>query len=76
MNEWSLLSYLARLNYNYDGKYYVTASWRADGSSRFGSKNKYGYFPSVALAWRISQENFLKNLSFLDDLKLRLSYEL
>lgn len=74
INEWSLLSYLARLNYNYDGKYYVTASWRADGSSRFGSKNKYGYFPSVALAWRISQENFLKNLSFLDDLKLRLSY--
>ena len=74
INEWSLVSYLARLNYNYDSKYYVTASWRADGSSRFGSNNKYGYFPSVALAWRISQENFLRNFSFLNDMKLRLSY--
>ncbi len=72
--EWSLLSYLARVNYNYDGKYYVTGSIRTDGSSRFGEKNKYGVFPSVALAWRLSQENFLKDVSFLNELKLRTSY--
>jgi len=74
ISEWALVSYLARVNYNYDSKYYLTASWRADGSSRFGRDNKYGYFPSVALAWRISQENFMKDISFLDDLKLRVSY--
>jgi TonB-linked SusC/RagA family outer membrane protein len=71
---WSLLSYLARVNYNYNSKYYVTASFRTDGSSRFGAQNKYGNFPSVALAWRLSQENFLKNVSFLSELKLRASY--
>ena len=72
--EWSLLSYLARVNYNYSGKYYVTASFRTDGSSRFGTENKYGVFPSLALAWRISGENFLKDVSFLDELKIRASY--
>ena len=61
-NEWSLISYLARVNYNYDSKYYITASIRADGSSRFGKSNKYGYFPSVALAWRASEEDFLKSV--------------
>ncbi len=71
---WSLLSYLARVNYNYNSKYYVTASFRTDGSSRFGAQNKYGNFPSVALAWRLSQENFLKDVSFLSELKLRASY--
>jgi TonB-linked SusC/RagA family outer membrane protein len=74
VNEWSMVSYLARINYNYDSKYYLTASWRADGSSRFGQNNKYGYFPSVSLAWRISQENFLKEAALLSDLKLRVSY--
>ncbi|MBS1660372.1 MAG: TonB-dependent receptor [Bacteroidetes bacterium] len=74
ISEWSLLSYLLRFNYNYDGKYYITASARTDGSSRFGSKNKYGWFPSVALAWRISDEKFLKDVSFLSELKLRASY--
>jgi TonB-linked SusC/RagA family outer membrane protein len=72
--EWSLLSYLARVNYNYNNKYYATASIRTDGSSRFGGENKYGVFPSLALAWRISEENFLKDLSFLSELKLRASY--
>jgi len=72
--QWSLLSYLARVNYNYDSKYYITTSIRTDGSSRFGLKNKYGLFPSVALAWRISDEKFLKNISYLDELKLRGSY--
>lgn len=72
--EWSLLSYLARANYNFAGKYYLTASIRTDGSSRFGGQNKYGLFPSVALAWRISDERFLKDVSFLSELKIRTSY--
>ncbi|WP_138475463.1 SusC/RagA family TonB-linked outer membrane protein [Dyadobacter bucti] len=72
--EWSLLSYLARVNYNFDSKYYITTSIRTDGSSRFGSENKYGLFPSVALAWRISDENFLKNVRAISELKLRTSY--
>lgn len=73
-SEWSLLSYLARLNYNYASKYYVTASIRTDGSSRFGTEKKYGVFPSAALAWRLSQEDFLKEATFISDLKLRASY--
>jgi TonB-linked SusC/RagA family outer membrane protein len=72
--QWSLISYLARVNYNYQSKYYVTASIRTDGSSRFGSQHKYGVFPSAALAWRISEERFLKNVKFLSELKLRTSY--
>jgi TonB-linked SusC/RagA family outer membrane protein len=74
ISEWSLLSYLFRLNYNYDSRYYVTASIRTDGSSRFGAENKYGWFPSVALAWRISDESFLKDVTWLSELKLRASY--
>lgn len=73
-SKWSMVSYLARLNYNYDGKYYVSASIRTDGSSRFGADKKYGIFPSAALAWRVSDENFLKNVSFVSELKLRASY--
>ena len=72
--EWSLISFLGRVNYNYKNKYYLTASLRRDGSSRFGSVNKYGTFPSVALAWRISDENFLKDVDFLNELKIRTSY--
>lgn len=72
--QWSLLSYLARINYNYDSRYYLTASFRTDGSSRFGANNKWGRFPSVALAWRISQEEFLKDIDWLSELKLRASY--
>ena len=72
--EWSLMSYLGRLNYNFKSKYYVTASFRTDGSSRFGSESKYGLFPSAALAWRASEENFLKNVKHLSELKLRASY--
>lgn len=74
VSEWSLISYLLRMNYNYDSKYYITASLRTDGSSRFGSEKKYGLFPSVALAWRISDEAFLKDVSVLSELKLRTSY--
>ncbi len=71
---WSLVSYLGRINYNYDGKYYLTASIRTDGSSRFGNARKYGLFPSAALAWRVSDENFMKGISWLNEFKLRASY--
>ena len=72
--KWSLISYLSRVNYNFKSKYYATASIRTDGSSRFGSEHKYGLFPSVALAWRVSEESFLKNVKALSELKLRTSY--
>jgi TonB-linked SusC/RagA family outer membrane protein len=74
VSEWSIISYLARFNYNYNSKYYLTASFRTDGSSRFGSERKYGKFPSAAVAWRISEEHFLKGVKNLDELKLRASY--
>jgi TonB-linked SusC/RagA family outer membrane protein len=74
ISEWSLISYLGRVNYIYKNKYYITASLRTDGSSRFGSDNKYGWFPSAALAWRISEENFLRDVNFLETLKLRTSF--
>jgi TonB-linked SusC/RagA family outer membrane protein len=70
----SLLSYMGRVNYGLKGKYLATFSYRADGSSVFGKDNKWGYFPSGSLAWRISQENFLKNSPLVNDLKLRVSY--
>lgn len=69
-----LLSYLARTRYNYDSRYLITLAVRVDGSSVFGANNKYGYFPSAAFAWRAKQESFLKDVDFLYDLKLRLSY--
>jgi TonB-linked SusC/RagA family outer membrane protein len=71
-----LLSYLGRVNYNLYDKYLLTASIRADGSSRFGENKKYGIFPSVALGWRIKDEVFLKNVNALTDLKFRASYGL
>lgn len=69
-----LQSYFGRVNYNFDKKYFLTASLRADGSTRFGDNNKYGYFPSVAAGWTISNENFLKDVSFINELKLRGSW--
>lgn len=69
-----LQSYFGRINYNYDKKYLLTASLRADGSTRFGQNNKYGYFPSVAVGWTISNENFLKNSQIINELKLRGSW--
>jgi TonB-dependent starch-binding outer membrane protein SusC len=68
------LSYLGRVNYNYKNKYFVTASLRADGSDKFGSGNRWAYFPAAALAWKISNENFMQNVKPISDLKLRLSY--
>ncbi|MFD1257518.1 SusC/RagA family TonB-linked outer membrane protein [Mucilaginibacter terrae] len=75
-SETSLLSYLARVNYTFDNKYLFTFSGRADGSSRFAPNNKYGYFPSGAFAWRVSEETFMKKQSIVSDAKLRASYGL
>jgi TonB-dependent starch-binding outer membrane protein SusC len=68
-----LQSYFGRVNYSHDEKYLFTATLRADGSSKFGENNKYGYFPSVALGWNISNENFMSNSAF-NNLKLRASW--
>ncbi|MGN0068442.1 MAG: SusC/RagA family TonB-linked outer membrane protein [Prevotella sp.] len=70
----SLVSYFGRFNYSLLDRYLLTATFRADGSSRFADGNKWGYFPAVALAWKISNEKFLKNASWLDELKLRLGW--
>ncbi|WP_280647679.1 MULTISPECIES: TonB-dependent receptor [unclassified Dysgonomonas] len=69
-----LLSYYARLNYAFDSRYMLTATIRRDGTSRFGKDNRWGTFPSVALAWRLSEEAFLKDNKVLSNLKLRASY--
>lgn len=70
------LSYFGRFNYNIDYKYYFTATFRADGSSNFGSGNRFGYFPSGAFAWRLSNERFLKDVKEISNLRIRLSYGL
>lgn len=69
-----LQSYFGRVNYNFDQKYLLTASIRADGSTRFGDNKKYGYFPSVAVGWTVSNENFLKDSQAVSELKLRGSW--
>lgn len=74
IQEWSLLSYIGRASYNYKGKYLLTASIRRDGSSRFGSDNKWGNFPSVSAGWIISDENFMAHVKAVSLLKLRSSY--
>ncbi len=70
----SLVSYFGRLNYNLLDRYLLTATFRADGSSRFAKGHKWGYFPSAAVAWKINNEPFLKNVKWLNDLKLRLDW--
>ena len=72
----ALLSYLGRVNYGYNSKYLATVSFRADGSSKYSEGGKWGYFPSAALAWRVSEEDFLKSNSLLSDLKVRGSWGL
>ncbi|GAA4317821.1 TonB-dependent receptor [Compostibacter hankyongensis] len=72
--QWSLVSFIGRVNYQYAGKYLLTASIRADGSSKFADGHKWGYFPSVAAGYRLSEEKFIKQLGLFDDLKLRVSY--
>lgn len=69
-----LVSYFGRLNYNLLDRYLITATFRADGSSRFAKGHKWGYFPSAAFAWKISNEKFLKDVNWLDELKLRLGW--
>ena len=70
----TLASGIARVSYDYGKRYFVTASFRADGSSKFQGENKWGYFPSAAVAWDIANEGFMKGQSFIDQLKLRASY--
>lgn len=72
-SEWVLASWLGRVNYTFDDKYLLTASVRTDGSSRFGKNNRWATFPSVAVGWRISEEAFMQDASFVSDLKLRAS---
>ena len=69
-----LLSGLGRINYNYDDKYLFTVNFRADGSSKYSEGNKWGYFPSGAFAWRVSNEEFLKDVEFLSNLKARIGW--
>ena len=74
MEKSSLASYLGRINYIFNDRYLVTFTARADGSSKFGANNKWAFFPSAALAWRLSEEEFLKDTDRLTNLKLRVSY--
>ena len=69
-----ILSFFSRLNYNLLDRYLLTVTFRADGSSKFSPNNRWGYFPAAALGWRMSEESFLKDIEWLDNLKLRVSY--
>ncbi len=71
--QWTINSYMARINYDYKDRFLVTLTARRDGSSRFGQNNKYGTFPGIAVAWNISNEAFMKELTWLDQLKIRVS---
>jgi len=71
---WSMASYLTRLNYVYRNRYLATFTFRADGSSKFGKGNKWASFPSAAIAWRMNEEDFIRNLDFFSNLKLRTSW--
>jgi TonB-linked SusC/RagA family outer membrane protein len=72
-SEWALMSYFTSLTYVYDMRYMLTANFRADASSRFAEKNRWGYFPSLSVGWKLSEEQFLKKQGWLSDLKLRAS---
>ena len=71
---WSLMAYFARVNYSYLDKYLLSASYRREGSSRFGINNKWGNFPAASIGWRVSEESFMPDVNWLTDLKLRASY--
>ncbi len=71
---WSLMAYFGRVNYSYLDKYLLSASYRREGSSRFGINNKWGNFPAASLGWRVSEESFMPKRDWLTDLKLRASY--
>lgn len=74
ITNYGLVSYFGRANYSYDDKYLLSATLRADGSSRFGENNRFGFFPSASVGWRVSSESFMENIGFINDLKLRASY--
>ncbi|HRP54533.1 TonB-dependent receptor [Agriterribacter sp.] len=74
INEWNMLSYLGRINYAFMDRYLLTATIRSDGSSRFGENKRYAMFPSVAAAWRVSDEDFIKDIQWIDQLKVRASF--
>ena len=71
LSQWTINSYMARINYDFNDKYLLTATMRRDGSSRFGENTKYGNFPGIAVGWNISSEDFMKQVSWIDLLKLR-----
>ncbi|HRP54934.1 TonB-dependent receptor [Agriterribacter sp.] len=73
-NGWSLLAYFTRINYSYKGRYLFSGTFRREGSSRFGLNNRYGNFPALSVGWRISDESFMSDISWLNDLKLRASW--
>ncbi|SEJ40413.1 TonB-linked outer membrane protein, SusC/RagA family [Dyadobacter sp. SG02] len=72
--QWSMLSYFGRVNYSFKNKYLFTVTGRSDGSSKFSEGRKFGFFPSAAFAWKVSEENFMKSVNFIQDLKFRASY--
>ena len=72
--EWKLASAFARINYNYDQRYYLNVSLRAEGSSKFGANNRWGYFPAASASWLITNEDFMRGQEVVDDLKLRAGY--
>src|SRR5207247_5114393 len=74
LGEWALQSVMGRVNYSFKDRYLLTVTSRLDGSSRLAQGQKYGVFPSVALAWRLSEEGFIQRTNLVSDLKLRLSY--
>lgn len=69
-----LIAFFGRVSYDYKGKYLATASLRYEGSSRFGANNKWGYFPAASIGWRISEESFMEDISWIDELKIRADY--
>ncbi|NBB27537.1 SusC/RagA family TonB-linked outer membrane protein [Cellulophaga sp. BC115SP] len=73
-NSSKLIAFFGRLNYDFDQKYYLSVSLRKEGSSKFGYDNKWGYFPAASAAWHLTQENFMKGVSWLNELKLRADY--
>ena len=75
-SQWSMASLISRVKYDFNDKYFVTATFRRDGSSRFGADSKWGSFPSAAIGWRVSNEPFLRDIKAISDLKIRASYGL
>lgn len=72
--EYKIISFLGRVTYNYNSKYYLTASFRRDGSSKFGANHRWGNFPSLSAAWRLKSESFLKDVNWIDELKINAGY--